>query len=72
MTSTFYGSGDHPASSVVKQPGHEANYSPPSSAEVKNMWSYISTLPYVFKVWCLVKQRDNFTLHLPLADVTHL
>jgi hypothetical protein len=29
----------------VKRPGHEADHSPPSSAEVKNAWSYTSTLP---------------------------
>jgi hypothetical protein len=30
---------------VVKRPELEANRSPPSSAEVKNAWSYISTPP---------------------------
>jgi hypothetical protein len=48
------GSGAHPASYPVvpgdlslevKRPGREANHSPPSSAEVKNAWSYTSTLP---------------------------
>jgi len=29
----------------VKEPGREAEQSPPSSAEVKNAWSYTSTLP---------------------------
>jgi len=29
----------------VKQPGCEANHSPPSSAEVKNDWSYASNPP---------------------------
>jgi hypothetical protein len=29
----------------VKRPGHEADHSPPSSAEVKNAWSYTSTPP---------------------------
>jgi hypothetical protein len=29
----------------VKRPGREANHSPPSTAEVKNAWSYTSTLP---------------------------
>jgi hypothetical protein len=29
----------------VKLPGREANHSLPSSAEVKNMWSYDSTYP---------------------------
>jgi hypothetical protein len=27
----------------VKQPGREADHSPPSSAEIKNEWSYTST-----------------------------
>jgi hypothetical protein len=31
-----------------KLPGHEANHSPPISAKVNNVWSYISTLPYIF------------------------
>jgi hypothetical protein len=43
-------------------PGCEADHSLPSSDMVKNVWSYISTLPYVFKVWCLFKHRVNFTL----------
>jgi hypothetical protein len=29
----------------VKQLGHEADHSPPSSAKVKNVWSYTSTPP---------------------------
>jgi hypothetical protein len=29
----------------VKRPRREADHSPPSSAEVKNAWSYTSTLP---------------------------
>jgi hypothetical protein len=48
------GSGAHPASYPmdtggsfpgVKRPGREADHSPPSSAEVKNEWSYTSTPP---------------------------
>jgi hypothetical protein len=34
----------------VKQLGHEADHSPPTSAEVNNMWIYTSTPPYVFIV----------------------
>jgi len=41
----------------IKQPGYEGDHSPPSSAEVKNVWSCTSTPPYVFMVWCLVKYR---------------
>jgi hypothetical protein len=29
----------------VKRPGREADHSPSSSAEIKNVWSYTSTLP---------------------------
>jgi len=43
-----------------KRPWREADHSPPSGAEVKNAWSYISTRQYVFMPWCLVKHRDNF------------
>jgi hypothetical protein len=32
----------------VKRPGREADHSPPASAEVKKMWVYTSTPPYVF------------------------
>jgi hypothetical protein len=32
----------------VKRPGREADHSPPTSAEVKKMWTYTSTPPYVF------------------------
>jgi hypothetical protein len=37
-----------PISPRVKRPGREADYSPPTSAEVKKMWIYTSTLQYVF------------------------
>ena len=33
----------------VKRQRHEADHSPASSAEVKNEWSYTSTLPYAFR-----------------------
>jgi hypothetical protein len=32
----------------VKEPGHEADHSISTSAEVKKTWIYIPTLPYVF------------------------
>jgi hypothetical protein len=32
----------------VKREGREADHSPPTSAEVKKMWIYTSTPPYVF------------------------
>jgi hypothetical protein len=32
----------------IKRQGREADYSPPTSAEVKKMWIYTSTPPYAF------------------------
>jgi hypothetical protein len=32
----------------IKQPGHEADHSPPTSAKVKSTWIYTSTPPYLF------------------------
>jgi hypothetical protein len=37
----------------VKRQGREADHSPPTSAEVKKMWIYTSTLPYAFMTQCL-------------------
>jgi hypothetical protein len=46
----------------VKQPGLEADHSPPSSAEVKE---------YAFMAWCsLKKHRENFTFTLPLGPTS--
>jgi len=42
--------------SGVKRPGREADHSPPSSAEIKIEWSYISTPLYVFMAWCLIEK----------------
>jgi hypothetical protein len=53
----------------VKQLGCEADHSPPSSARVKNAWSYTFIPQYVFMVWCLVKHRDYFTFFYCLVAV---
>jgi hypothetical protein len=45
----------------IKQLGHEADHLLPLVAEGKNMWNCISTPPYIFMPWCLIKYRDNFT-----------
>jgi hypothetical protein len=55
----------------VKRPRREADHSPPSSAEVKNAWSYTSTPQYVFMAWCLAKHRDNFTFNFMLIHQQH-
>jgi hypothetical protein len=45
--------------------GGGENYdSPPFCAEVKNAWSYTSTLPYVCREWYLVKHQGEICFHL--------
>lgn len=41
----------HPTQLIpeVKRPGRKADQSPPSSAEIKNEWSYVHTSPHSFK-----------------------
>jgi hypothetical protein len=43
----------------AKRPGHEADHSPPSSAEVKNVRSYTFTPQYPFMAWCSVKAQGQ-------------
>jgi len=43
----------------IKQPGSEADQSPPFSTQVKGAWSCISTSQYVFMAWFLTKQWTN-------------
>jgi hypothetical protein len=47
----------------VKRPGREADHSPPSSAEVKNVWSYTNTPQYAFMAWCSVKAQGLVYLY---------
>jgi len=54
----------------VKWLGREADHSPPSSAEVKNVRSYTSTPQYVFMVWYVEAYmapecRQDFVLYWP-------
>jgi hypothetical protein len=39
--------------------GREADHFPSSSAEVKNMWIYTSTLPYAFMAYCLINSMQG-------------
>jgi hypothetical protein len=73
VSRTALGPTQHPIQRVpgvvsvgIKRPAREADHSPPSSAEVKNAWSYTSTPQYVFMTWYLVKNRDNFTFYIYL------
>jgi hypothetical protein len=45
---TSYKMGTGGSFSGVKRQGREADHSPPTSAEVKKMWIYTSTPPYVY------------------------
>jgi hypothetical protein len=46
----------------MKRTGREADSSHPSSAEIKNAWSYNSTHPTSSIAWYLVKYRILFTM----------
>jgi hypothetical protein len=48
----------------VKQPGREADHSPPSSAEVKNACSYTSTTPVRLRGVVLSYAQGRFYLYL--------
>jgi hypothetical protein len=48
----------------LKEPGREADHSPPSTAEYKKAWNYTSTNPYVFMAYCLVKPRHRVRMNL--------
>jgi hypothetical protein len=52
----------------VPQPAPNVNYSPPSSAEVKNEWIYTSTPPYKVMAWTwtneLFKSLITFTKYV--------
>jgi hypothetical protein len=58
----------------VKRSGREGDYSPPSSAEIKNAWSYTSTPQYAFMAWCSIKSTGitlPFTLPLQMTIQLH-
>jgi hypothetical protein len=53
----------------IKWSRHEADHSPPSSAEVKNEWSYTSSPQYAFMACCSVKKSTGTTLYLLYFNV---
>jgi hypothetical protein len=59
---SFHSKGSRLVSAGVKRSARKSDHYHPSSAEVKNTWSYISTSQYVFMVLCLVKQKNICTL----------
>jgi hypothetical protein len=52
-------------------PRREVDHSPPTSAQVKKTWTYTSTPPYVFMVWCLVSQAQGQLYLLFRRDNTY-
>jgi hypothetical protein len=48
----------------VKWLGCEADHSPPSSAAVKNAWSYTSTPQCAFMAWCMVQTQVQLHVYL--------
>jgi hypothetical protein len=46
----------------VERPGRELYHSYPSKADVKNVWSYTSTPPYVFKAVFILSTGTNLLL----------
>jgi hypothetical protein len=55
-----------PLTHYKKRQEHKADQSTPTSAEVKDAWSYTYTPQYAFMAWCLIKHRDNFIFNLYL------
>jgi hypothetical protein len=47
----------------VRGQRREVDQSSPSSAEVKNAWSYTFTPPYIFTESYLIKHRYTFTFY---------
>jgi len=45
----------------VKQSAHETNHWPASGAKFTKAWNYVSTVPYVFMVWCIIRHWNSFT-----------
>jgi len=57
----------------VKRPEPEADHLFPFSAEIKNVWKYTSTLPYVFMTWYLLKNtgKFKFIFHFKISGWTN-
>jgi hypothetical protein len=64
---TSYAVGTRGSSLGIKRPGHEADYLLPSSAEVKNAWSYSSVPPVrLYGVVLNLQKSTGTVLHIPL------
>lgn len=45
-------------------PGHETDLLPLSRADVKNVWSYVPTPPYMTLAQCIIQKRNDLTSYL--------
>jgi hypothetical protein len=61
-------SGYRGSSTTVKATGREADRSLSSAAYV-NVWSYIFTPLYIFRVCCIIKDHDKFNLSSCMFDI---
>jgi hypothetical protein len=43
----------------------ETDHSSPSAADGTNGWTYTFTSSRVYRVWCLIKRRDDLAPFLP-------
>jgi hypothetical protein len=57
---------------AVKQLGCKADHSPPSTAKVKNAWSYSYTPQCLPMEQYLVKHRENFTFYSIKISVNYI
>jgi hypothetical protein len=55
----------------VKQLGHDAHHSSPSSVKVKNVWNCDSISLYVFMAQCFIRHRDYFSYTISIL-IIHL
>jgi hypothetical protein len=56
-------------SSFVNLLGCEYDHSSPCGDHVKNVWGYISRLPYASKAWCLAQNGKYVAGHILLHKV---
>jgi hypothetical protein len=51
----------------LKLPRREADHSLPTSAEIRNAWTYSSTSPYVLMALCLVEHLCDILVLVPVT-----
>jgi hypothetical protein len=56
----------------VKWSGYEADNLSPTSSEINNGVSYMSTPPHVLYAWCLIWYKDNIMFTFPFSHLFNL